>query len=418
MNETDEAYGRDFEVEVFHDGKSTGMTFSVQLKSTAEAAYSADRSFLSVRLETPNARYLAVEMRAPVLLVQADVVAERLFWTTPQTDLALLASLSKQDAAETCTLRVQVSNELPHTFNHLVEAIGQIDTLLAARRLMEIRAAHLIAATSTIRSGDLSRSLRDKSDSIDLMLAQDGTTAGDFAGARNAIERVLSSPQASTESKFFALLVSEKNERLAEAEATDGRVGVKHDEVVAETAVKLQKLTRKGPGALKFYALLFRVASEFYLLVREDWGMYQNWCAHEHTGDLWWRAELRTKRARLRNRIVRKFDQFVRLVRLSAQTDYQSALPLAFLRIVDGAALLIAHLEMEDLVQAATQSEMRPLRSAKLQLRLRLNLETKTRMCVRRSVQACFHGTAARIACSGHRKRWNWFLTRMTGRGA
>ena len=37
---------------------------------------------------------------------------------------------------------------------------------------------------------------------------------------------------------------------------------------------------------LKLYALLFRVAADFYELVREDWGLFQNWKVHQHTGDV------------------------------------------------------------------------------------------------------------------------------------
>jgi len=104
---------------------------------------------------------------------------------------------------------------------------------------------------------------------------------------------------------------------------------------------------------LKLYAMLFRVAADFYELVRKDWGLFQNWRVHQHTGDAWWRASLRTERAALLNRIVRKFNQFVRLVRLGAPSDYQSALPVAFLRIVDGAALFLNRLELEGLTEPA-----------------------------------------------------------------
>ena len=55
-------YGRDFEIEVFREQKTTGITFSVQLKSSESPAYSATGKFLSVPLEVPNARYLAIEL--------------------------------------------------------------------------------------------------------------------------------------------------------------------------------------------------------------------------------------------------------------------------------------------------------------------------------------------------------------------
>src|ERR1019366_9421238 len=104
----------------------------------------------------------------------------------------------------------------------------------------------------------------------------------------------------------------------------------------------------------KFYAMLAGVAAEFHQLVREDWGLYQNWNVHKTTGDLWWRAELRTRRAKVSQRILRKFEQFMRLARLSEKTPYQSALPLALLRIVEGSTTLLVRLESEGLPGAAS----------------------------------------------------------------
>jgi hypothetical protein len=99
-------YGRDFEVEVFRNKKTTGIVFSVQLKSTESPAYSANGDFLSVSLEVPNARYLALELKTPSILVQADITADKLFWSAPQVEVALLASLATKREDQSCTARV------------------------------------------------------------------------------------------------------------------------------------------------------------------------------------------------------------------------------------------------------------------------------------------------------------------------
>jgi hypothetical protein len=344
-------YGRDFEVEIFRDGKSTGILFNVQLKSSVKPRYSKEKDFVSVKLRTRNARYLATELRLPTFVMQADVVQNRLFWSAPQLDDDLRAKLAQSPNANECTVRIPVKNELPGTADPMVETIGQIATLLASKRLMEIEPVPFLAATSSVEeSAELSKSLRDKGDALDLMIAQKTTTSGDFSAARQAIQAVLSSPQSSVESKFFAVLLEEKNERLALRAHDEYRAD---HAVVLATVVKLRELTQKGPGALKFYALVAGVAAEFYQLAKEDWGLFQNWRVHEATGDLWWRAELRVLRAEVSRRILRKYGQFIRLVRLSEKTSYQSALPLAFLRIVEGAAMLINGLELEGIPEAA-----------------------------------------------------------------
>ena len=172
------------------------------------------------------------------------------------------------------------------------------------------------------------------------------------------------SPLSSVESKFFALLVEEKNERLSLTE--EDRFGQRHADVLLETAEKLRKLTRNGPPPLKFYALVIEATAQFFSLTREDWGLYQNWKVHQTTGDIWWRANLRLERAETANRVERKLRQFLRLVRLSETTSFQAALPLAFLRIVEGGATLINRLEFEGLKDASEAIRRTLFRVSKL----------------------------------------------------
>lgn len=347
-----EDYGRDFEIEVFRDKKTTGILFNVQLKSTGEPAYSAKNEFVSVELEVPNARYLAVELETPSILIQADLTQKKLFWSAPQLDAALLNALVTKRDDQGCTVRVPTKNELPTAQDNLLDTVTSLLTVLASRKLIQTDTREFVAATTSMtESAKLKQALRDKSDILELMDAQAFTQSGDFDAARKAIQAVLSSPLSSVESKFFAVLIEEKNERLAlrgEDQYSSG-----HLDLMLSTAKKLHELTSKGPGALKYYALVAQITADFYALTREDWGLYQNWKAHEKTGDLWWRAKLRVMRAETSHRIGRKLEQFLRLVRLSDRTPYQSALPLAFLRIVEGGATLINRLELEGIADAA-----------------------------------------------------------------
>ena len=225
-------------------------------------------------------------------------------------------------------------------------------TTLAARRLARTNAREFIAATASIaETTNLKQNLRDKVDFLEIMEAQSLAESGNFDAARKALQSVISLPQSDVEPKFFAVLIEEKNERLALR--GDERYGSDHVDLIRSTASKLRNLTRKGPGELKYYALVARAAADFYALTHEDWGLYQNWKVHEKTGDLWWRAELRVMRAETSRRVERKLEQFLRLVRLSERTPYQSALPLAFLRIMEGGATLINRVELEGLANAA-----------------------------------------------------------------
>src|SRR5579864_3920763 len=75
VNDTQEDYGIDYNVQVF-DGKSpTGTWFHVQLKSSASSHYSADNSFISQVLSMDHARHYARDMREPVIVIHADVLS-------------------------------------------------------------------------------------------------------------------------------------------------------------------------------------------------------------------------------------------------------------------------------------------------------------------------------------------------------
>jgi hypothetical protein len=353
VNPTEEDYGRDFEVEIFRNGKSTGMTFDVQLKSSEEPKYSAGGDFASVSLKTPNARYLALEMRQPILVIQADVAQGRLYWAAPQIDGRLLAIIKNESDAESVTIRIPADNELPGSVEQLITTLGIIQTVLSARWITDIETRAFVVATNVIEnSEDLSQSLRDKSDALDLMRLQQLTGENRFEEARTGISAVLSSPQSSIESKFFAIQVEEKNERLAAAAA--GLSAADQGKIFSRAAEKMQQLTRKGPPALKYSALLFHTAADFHGLVRTDWGLYLNWKIHQAQNDFWWTAGLRTQRAEIGRRLTLKYRQFLRLVRFSERTSYQQVLPVAFLRIVDGAAILINRLEFEGFPEAAS----------------------------------------------------------------
>jgi len=345
-------YGRDFTVEVFRNKKTTGIVFNIQLKSSVAPSYSANGDFISISLKVPNARYLAHELKTPSILMQADVTAGKLFWSAPQIDLALLTSLATKRENQSCTARVLTSHELPAAQDQLLDTVTNLLTVLAARAMQETSTREFVAATTSVTDSErLRQELRDKADALEMMQAQALTETGDFDAARRSIQAVIDSPLSSVESKFFALLVEEKNERLSLTE--EDRFGQRHADVLLETAEKLRKLTRKGPPPLKFYALVVEATAQFFSLTREDWGLYQNWKVHQTTGDIWWRANLRLERAETANRVERKLRQFLRLVRLSETTSFQAALPLAFLRIVEGGATLINRLEFEGLKDAS-----------------------------------------------------------------
>src|SRR5487761_1165981 len=80
VNDVQEDYGIDSNVQVFDKQSPTGAWFHVQLKSSTSSEYSSDRSFVSQELPIDHARHYALEMLDPVFLVHADVTSEKIYW--------------------------------------------------------------------------------------------------------------------------------------------------------------------------------------------------------------------------------------------------------------------------------------------------------------------------------------------------
>jgi Domain of unknown function (DUF4365) len=115
VNPIENDYGSDFEVEVFQAGKSAGVAFKIQLKSSRAPQYSANRDFASVEISRENTDYMCRELRAPMVLVLADIEQKETLWTVTQLDKNVLQSLRGSPGQDSVTFRIPVQNRLPAT---------------------------------------------------------------------------------------------------------------------------------------------------------------------------------------------------------------------------------------------------------------------------------------------------------------
>ena len=125
-------YGLDLYVEVFVKGESTGVTFKVQVKSSESTAYSQGHAFVTEPVSKANARYWCVELKSPIVLIHADVASGKTYWTLPQLESSLERSLKQNDPG-TISIRIPVANQLPGTVVQLLDALSQVETVLAVR---------------------------------------------------------------------------------------------------------------------------------------------------------------------------------------------------------------------------------------------------------------------------------------------
>lgn len=365
VNRVEHDYGVDFDVEVFRDHKSTGISFKIQLKSSESTPYSTAGDFISQPISINNARYLCRELRSPVILVHADVKSGRTFWVAPQLEVESIKKLSEGIRSDSIVLRIPTKNEIPATILELVQCVARVETVLATRAVVSSGVPDFISSIKGhVLRESVIRSFRDKADALRIEQAQEMLRNGEGDKALPGVEAVIGDPSSSIEMKFSALLMKE---RIRTVGLTRG--GTPQPEVARlklATAVELQRLVKGGPRYLKFYALIAEKAAELDILVHRDWGLFLNWKVSEKRGDPFWIATLVFERAALIRRIAAKYNQCIRLAQYAANSRHRWALPEALLRIVTAVGVFILRLKLEGLIVPAERYSASALQICKL----------------------------------------------------
>jgi hypothetical protein len=365
VNKIEHDYGVDFEVEVFRDFKSTGISFKIQLKSSDSTAYSASQDFISQEMDVRSAEYLCREVRGPVILVHADVRSKRTFWVAPQLDVGLIRKLLEGANSGAITLRVPTANELPATTTQLVEALARVEKLLATRVVVSSRVPDFISSIrGRIPREKVIQGFKDKSDALRIEQAQEMLRNGEGDKALTDVEAIITDPVSSIDLKFSALLMKERIRTvgLGRSQAPQPEI----PQFRLAMAEELQRLVKKGPPYLKFHALIAKKAAELDCLVSTDWGLFLNWRLHQKKGDPFWGAALAFHRAALIRAVTLKYNQCIRLARYAANSEHRWALPEALLRIPVAMGVFVVRLRLEELTAAAEHYSASGLQICKL----------------------------------------------------
>lgn len=350
LNRTENDYGIDYEIEIFHDSQSTGASFRAQLKSSESTRYSADGSFVSQTIDARNARYLCQEVSAPVIIFHADVQNGRTYWAAPQLDIAALETFVGAPERDSLTLRIPTANLLPGTLDLLLEAVRSAKVILASRVLVTVNIPEFVGSIrNRIDEEEVIRELKLKANALQVLQVEKLFKAGSAGEARGRIRELLADPASSVGTKFWSLLMAEKVELQA---LKEGGRRADRTEIQLSITGELQHITRQGPSHLKFYALIARKAAELEGLVLADFGLYMNWKVNEAQGDPFWKIQLTFRRAELVREIVLKYNQCVRLARYAAGYKHQWVLPTALLRIAMAISVFALRLKFEGLEEA------------------------------------------------------------------
>jgi len=368
VNKIEHDYGIDFDVQIFRDHQATGEWFKIQLKSSESTAYSADRSFVSERLDVKHAKHFACEIREPVFVIHSDVRNEKVFWHSPQLDKALKTKLSQSHREEDSdvTIRIPTEHSLPLGLPGLLTALEQIQIVLGAAFVMNAPAAQFVDVITDQGEGE--RCIRDFQNRIDALRLGNVDALfrqGSLQKAAELVHQILQSNESSIESKFAAELQDERI-RIRQYR-TSGLPQTEFHRICLDTGLRLRALTKNGPPALKLFSLIAVKAGELDVLTFRDVGLFMNWKVHVERSDPPMALGSYIELARSSRLITRKYNQCLRLANYAAKSVHLWALPRALIRIVQGLAVFFIHLKNEkqpDVFSAYFQSAIRLCRLA------------------------------------------------------
>lgn len=365
VNDVQEDYGIDTNIQVFDGTSPTGAWFHVQLKSSAVSAYSSSEDFISQELSVDHARHYAVEMRQPILLIHADVVAKRLFWHAPQLDRDLAATLRQTDA-KSIVIRIPTYQELPKTAAGLLTSLEKIHLALANRTLT---AAPLNSFAESVKylphQEALYRAFQEKGDVLKLQKLVELYQHKKFDEIVPRAHAILRDPDSTVEVKFWAemQLFAVQHTQWVHA----GKPQVLLPKIDLAHTKRLQQLTAKGPKHLKFHALIARQAAEMEVLVYQNYGLFLALKQHNQaSGNPMMVLGIYARRSALTRRIVAKYNRCVRLARYAATYRNRWALGRALTEIVKATGPYIITLEAEGNNEAAEMIVRSDLQISKL----------------------------------------------------
>jgi hypothetical protein len=361
VNDTQRDYGIDSNVQVFEKKSATGSWFHVQLKSSASSDYSSDGTFISQELSVDHARHYALEMRQPIFLIHADVASKKVYWSAPQLDKQLSASLRNADA-KSMTVRIPTAQILPASAPEFLKGLSDIHLALANREITSASNSSFSDSLKHIPDQNVHyQAFQEKNNILKLRKIANFYRAREYEQARTRAVAVFGDPDASIEAKVWALT------QLGYIDsAIVFRGGKPQSEMAAALlahARSLQELTRQGPAYLKFYSLIMRSSAELGVLVHKNHSLFLAEQQHAQTFDNPVLAlSLFAERAEVTRRVVAKYNQCFRLVRYAANYPDRWMLSRALVGIVNEIGHFLVTLRSENkpaVAKAFSQSAFR-----------------------------------------------------------
>jgi hypothetical protein len=365
VNDVQEDYGIDCNIQVFDGSSPTGAWFHVQLKSSASSDYAADGTFVSQELSIDHARHYALELHQPVVVIHADVTSKCVYWYTPQLDGQLATVLAKE-ATKSVTVRIPTCQQLPRTAPDLLLRLDKIHLALANRELASVSTRAFAESLKHLPNQDtFYRAFQEKNDTLKLRRIGELFEQGKFDQARARAKVLLEDPESTVEIKFWAQINLRSIDCSESVHA--GRPQNELPRLLLGHAKSLQKLTAEGPKHLKFYSLIERRSAELDILFHENFSLFMALQQHlQRYTNPTMALGLYARRSACTRRIISKYNQCVRLARYASNYSDRWVLGRALPTIVSAIGRYLVTLRSENELEAERTFAQSALQICKL----------------------------------------------------
>jgi hypothetical protein len=290
--EDQEDYGIDYELELTDkEDHATGFIFKVQQKGVATLKANADGKTVSYsELKVTKARYYLMQCRIPVAFVLVDVATGAVFWTMLQGNANVREAYDSAVASrhETMTVRLQVGNCLPATFDKLLDAIRETNQWLIVQGVKEVSSMELLEAA--LRGADLDAAAKAIALHHDIFRSEQieqQIRSQQFERAVETAEKIFNSASESTLMRFSAAWSLFKIKPLLLLNSNDPERAEKIKIWRLTTAEKLFKIcqTKGTERRLRLFALFLRRAARLKLLVEQDFALFLSRHVQQESGN-------------------------------------------------------------------------------------------------------------------------------------
>lgn len=356
-------YGVDKEVEIFEEGKSTGIIFKVQVKGTEKPRFSSEDLIISFSLSVDDVGYYCEELIVPIVLVIIDVTTSKIWWHAIQLDSDLRKRLIKarQKKKSSITVHINSRNMLPKTLSSLLTKILESENLLSIRSLSKTSSTTFMNSIASVQDLDTILDGLDRSAAIvkSAKLARLWQNK-DITSIKNHIEEILKDKDSPVEVKYEAYLYAEK---VASLEARLAGKQHEYSKITYRISVLLKSISKGGPLHLRSYAALSLAAAELDHYAKNDLYLFMNSMVHQKTNqkdyiEPLWSMMLPTARKKASVLVNRKYRQCHRLLNFMLKNNQYNIIPLSVDRVIGSMVSFLLRLRTEGMSEAAKSYEL------------------------------------------------------------